>query len=169
MSEGEETKWRLGVQSEGAEERADELCAEENEMKEKLQQKVQTNAEEQGGGSEGSLVTKQEKVPIMETHPSEKRIAETKRPVSRRERGSNIDMTKISKQLERQANQLAKIEKVILPLQRSVNKIDNQSNTIKQLYTQISQIQRHMHSTKNQGKKPASGSKKRGNIKGRRS
>jgi hypothetical protein len=37
MSEGEETKWRLGVQSEGVEERAAELSAEEDEKKEQLQ------------------------------------------------------------------------------------------------------------------------------------
>jgi hypothetical protein len=169
MSEGEETKWRLGVQTEGAEERAAELSAEEDEKKEQLQQKIQTKAEELGGGGEGSIVTKPEEAPIVETPPKGKQVAKTKRPVLRREMGSNIDMTKISQQLERQANQLSRIEKVILPLQRSVNKIDKQSNTIKQLYTQISQIQRRLLSTKSQGKKPASRSKKRGSMKGRQS
>jgi hypothetical protein len=115
MSEGEETKWRLGVQSEGVEERAAELSDEEDEKKEQLQQKVQTKAEELGGGGEGSIVTRQEEAPIVETSSRVKRVAKTKRPALRREQGSDIDMTKISRQLERQANQLARIEKGILP------------------------------------------------------
>jgi hypothetical protein len=169
MSESEETKWRLGVQSEEAEERAAELSAEEDDEKEQLQQKVQTKAEELGSGGEGSLVTRPGGMPIVETHPKGKRVAKTKRPALMREQGSNIDMTKILRQLERQANQLARIEKVILPFQKSVNKIDRQSDTIKQLFTQILQIQRHIRKTKSQGKKPARGSKKRRSIKGRRS
>jgi hypothetical protein len=169
MSEGEETKWRLGVQSEGAEERAAELSAEEDEKKEQLQQKIQTKAEELGGGGEGSIVTKPEEAPIVETLPKGKQAAKTKRPALTREMGSNIDMTKILQQLERQADQVSRIEKVILPLQRLVNKIDKQANTIKQLYMQISQIQRRLRSIKSQGKKPASRSKKRGSIKGRQS
>jgi hypothetical protein len=168
MSESEETKWRLGVQSEEAEERAAELSAEEDVEKEQLQQKVQTKAEELGSGGEGSLVTRPGG-PIVETHPKGKQATKTKRQASRRELSSNIDMTKISRQLERQANQLARIEKVILPFQKSVNKIDRQSDTIKQLFTQILQIQRHIRKTKSQGKKPARGSKKRRSIKGRRS
>jgi hypothetical protein len=169
VSESEETKWRLGVQSEGAEERAAELSAEEDEKKEQLRQKVQTKAEELGGGGEESIVTRQGEGPIVETPSKGKRATKTKRPASRRELSSNIDMTKISRQLERQANQLARIEKVILPLQKSVNKIDRQSDTIKQLSTQILQIQRHIRKTKSQGKKPARGSKKRKGIKGRQS
>ena len=169
MSEGEETKWRLGVQSEGVEDRAAELSAEEDEKKEQLQQKVQTKAEELGGGGEGGIVTRQEEAPIVETSSRLKRVAKTKRPALRREQGSDIDMTKISRQLERQANQLARIEKGILPLQRSVNKRDKLSNSIKHLSTQISQIHRHIRSTKSQGKKLASGSKRRRSIKGRRS
>jgi archaellum component FlaC len=82
-------------------------------------------------------------------------------------------MEKISKQLERQANQLTRIEKVILPLQRSVNKIDKQSNTIKQLYTKVTQLQRQIRPTKSQGaqkkrgKNLASRSKKRRSLKRR--
>jgi hypothetical protein len=169
MSEGEETKWRLGVQSEGAEERAAELAAEEDEKKEQLQQKVQTNAEELGGGGEGSIVTRQVEVPIVETPSRAKRVTKTKHPALKREQGSGIDMTKIARELERQSNQLAKLEKLILLLQRSVNKIDKQSNTIKQLSMQISQLQRHIRSTKSQGKKQANRSKKKRSIKERRS
>jgi hypothetical protein len=39
MSEGEETKWRLGVQSEGVEDRAAELSAEEDEKKDSCSKK----------------------------------------------------------------------------------------------------------------------------------
>lgn len=79
---------------------------------------------------------------------------------------------KISKQLERQAARLARIEKIVLPLQKSVNRINKQSNTIKQLYAVVTQLQMQIRSTKNrkqnQGvqkrkrrKNPVSQSKKR--------
>ena len=51
---------------------------------------------------------------------------------------------KISKQLERQAAQLARIEKVVLPLQKSFNRIDKQSNTIKQPYSEVTQLQKQI-------------------------
>jgi uncharacterized spore protein YtfJ len=43
------------------------------------------------------------------------------------------------------SKQLARIEKVIQPLQNSFNKIDRQSNTIKQLYGIVTQLQRQIH------------------------
>ena len=58
---------------------------------------------------------------------------------------SNNNLATISKQLEKQANHLVRIEKLIQPLQKSFNKIDKQSNTIKQLYTILTQLQRQMH------------------------
>lgn len=65
-------------------------------------------------------------------------------------------MTNISKQVERQANQLIKIEKAIVSLQKSVNKMDKQSNTIKQLYGVVTQLQRQVRSSKNLKIKQAS-------------
>jgi hypothetical protein len=59
-------------------------------------------------------------------------------------------MTEISKQVERQANQLIKIEKAIVSLQKPISKIDKQSNTIKQLYIAVTQLQRQVRSSKNQ-------------------
>jgi hypothetical protein len=58
---------------------------------------------------------------------------------------SNNNLATISRQLEKQANHLVRIEKLIQPLQKSFNKIDKQSNTIKQLYTILTQLQRQMH------------------------
>ena len=46
MLEGEETKWRLGVEPEQAEERAAELSSEEDEQKEELQQTIHARANE---------------------------------------------------------------------------------------------------------------------------
>ena len=43
------------------------------------------------------------------------------------------------------SRQLARIEKVIQSLQNSFNKIDRQSNTIRQLYGIVTQLQRQMH------------------------
>ena len=51
----------------------------------------------------------------------------------------------MSRQLEKQSKQLARIEKVIQSLQNSFNKIDRQSNTIRQLYGIVTQLQRQMH------------------------
>ena len=86
----------------------------------------------------------------------------------------NNGMVNISNQIERQATQLARIEKMILPLQKSVGKIDKQSNTIKQLYGMITQFQKQIRSTNNrkqsqgiQNKRGKSRSKKR-SLKGRR-
>ena len=159
MSKNEETKWRLGVEPEEAEERAAEPSSEEDEKKEdekkedekkeELQQTIQTKAEEIGGGGEGSLITRPEEVPITEAPKKKEWIAKAKHSSMKREPDSSKSMVKISKQLERQANQLARIEKAILPLQKSVNRIDKQSNTIKQLYIQATQLQRQIRSTKN--------------------
>ena len=51
----------------------------------------------------------------------------------------------MSKQLEKQSRQLARIEKVVQSLQSSFNKIDRQSNTRKQLYGVVTQLQRQVH------------------------
>ena len=51
----------------------------------------------------------------------------------------------MSKQLEKQSKQLARIEKVVQSLQNSFNKIDRQSNTMKQLYGIVRQLQRQVH------------------------
>ena len=51
----------------------------------------------------------------------------------------------MSKQFEKQSKQLARIEKVVQSLQNSFNKIDRQSNTIKQLYGIVTQLQRQVH------------------------
>jgi hypothetical protein len=166
MSESEETKWRLdGVEPEEAEEKAAELSSEDDEKKEELQQSVQTKAEEIGGGGEGSLITRPEEVPITEAPQKNERIVKTKRPTVKREPDYGTNIAKISKQLERQANQLTRIEKVILPLQRSVNRIDKQSNTIKQIYSKVIQLQRQIRSTKSG--KQNQGSQKKKSLKGR--
>lgn len=81
---------------------------------------------------------------------------------------------KILKQLERQAKQLVRIEKVGLPLQRSMNRIDKQSNTMKQLYSTLTKLQKQIHSAKNQKqsqgiqKKRGKNRSKKKSLKGRR-
>jgi hypothetical protein len=147
MSESEETKWRLGAEHEEAVERAAELSAEEDDKKEELQQTIQTNAEEIGRGGEGSLIARPREVPITEARKKKQRIAKAEHPTVKIKPDSS--MVKISKQLERQAAHLARIEKIVLPLQKSVNRINKQSNTIKQLYTVVTQLQIQIRSTKN--------------------
>ena len=170
MSESEETKWRLGAEPEEAVERAAELSAEEDEKKEELQQTIQTNAEEIGRGGEGTLIARPQEAPITEARKKKQRIAKAEYPIVKIKSDSSI--VKISKQLERQAAHLARIEKIVLPLQKSVNRINKQSSTIKQLYTVVTQLQMQIRSTKNrkqnQGaqkrkrrKNPVSQSKKR--------
>jgi hypothetical protein len=66
MLEGEETKWRLGVEPEQAEERAAELSSEEDEQKEELQQTIRARADEIGGGGEGSVVAEPAEEPIAD-------------------------------------------------------------------------------------------------------
>ena len=141
MSESEETEWRLGVKP-------------EDEKKEELQQTVQARAEEIGGGGEGSLVAKPaEEEPITEAPKKEKPKAKAKAKspsLKKRELDSSKSMANISKQGERQANQLIRIEKAIVSLQKLISKIDKQSNTIKQLYGMITKLQRRIRSNKNQ-------------------
>ena len=168
MSESEETKWRLGAEPEEAVERAAELFAEEDE----LQQAIQSNAEEIGRGGEGSLIARPQKIPITEAPKKKQRIAKAEHPTVKKEPDSSKSMVKISKQLEGQAAHLAKIEKIVLPLQKSVNRINKQVSTIKQLYTVVTQLQMQIRSTKyrkqnqgaqkrKRGKNPVSQSKKR--------
>jgi hypothetical protein len=121
MLEGEETKWRLGVEPEQAEERAAELSSEEDEQKEELQQTIQARADEIGGGGEGSVVAEPAEEPIADA-PKKKEMKAKSLTVKKSESGTSKDMTK---QIERQASQLTKIEKAITSLQKSVNKIDN--------------------------------------------
>src|SRR5215207_1598938 len=105
------------------------LSSEENENKEEFQQTIQTKAEEIGGGREGSLITRPQEVLITEAPKKEERIAKAKHPTVKRESYFTKSDIKISKQPERQADQLARIEKVLLPLQKSVNKIDKHNKT----------------------------------------
>jgi hypothetical protein len=180
MSESDETNWRLGTEPEEVEDRAAGLTSEEDEKKEELQHTIQTNVEELGGGGEGSLITGPEEIPITEAPKKKERMVNVKRPTpKKRVPDSTKSMVNISKQLERQATQLARIEKVVLPLQKSVNRIDKQSNTMKQLYTVATQLQRQVRSTKNRkqnqgvqrkrrGKSLASSKSKKRSLKGRR-
>jgi prefoldin subunit 5 len=71
----------------------------------------------------------------------------------------------MTKQIERQANQLARIEKAITSLQKSINKIDKQSNTIKQICVVVTQIQRQIRSSKN--RKQVQATRKKGVTKKR--
>jgi hypothetical protein len=172
MSESEETKWRLGAEPEEAVEKAAELSAEEDEKKEELQQSIQPNAEGIGRRGEGSLIARPQEVPITEARKKKQRIAKAEHPTVKIKPDSSKSMVKISNQLEGQAARLARIEKIVLPLQKSVNRINKQSNAIMQLYAVVTQLQMQIRSTKdqkqNQGiqkrkrrKNPVSQSKKR--------
>ena len=112
MLESEETKWRLGVEPEQAEERAAEQSSEEDEQKEELQQTIQAKADEIGGGGEGSIVAEPAEEPIADAPKKKERKAKAL-TVKKSEPDTSKDMTK---QIERQANQLARIEKAITSL-----------------------------------------------------
>jgi hypothetical protein len=60
------------------------------------------------------------------------------------------------------SKQLARIEKVIQSLQSSFNKIDRQSNTMKQLYGIVTQLQRQVHRQIQQQQQPQRTQKKKG-------
>ena len=88
-----------------------------------------------------SLLTKpKEEVPITDKqYQSTTKEKKTKKPskakvLTKKKQSDNANLTGISKQLEKQSDQLVKIERVIQPLQKSFNKIDRQSTTVKQLY-----------------------------------
>src|SRR5215204_2188341 len=135
MSESEETKWRLSPEIDKTEENAEVVTAslpEDEQKKDELQQRIQTKAENIGGG-EGSHVTRSEEVPVAEAPREQKGTKSKLKYTARRKRES--DTNNISKQLERQADQLTRIEK--------------QSNTIKQLYSSVTYLQRHVRLSQN--------------------
>jgi hypothetical protein len=150
MFEDEETGWRVagGTEEAGQEEKAAAAAPtveeDKEEKKEELQQRVQAKAEDLGG-EEASLITEtegeEEKVPITDTKyesPS-KKVRKTRKP-SKAKVAPKKDINLII-----MSKQLARIEKVIQSLQNSVNKIDRQSNTIKQLNGIVTQLQRQIH------------------------
>ena len=148
MSENEEMKWRISTEN-GQEEDKASSSSEEQQEKEALQERVQAKAEDIAGGGEASLLTKQEEVPITDKqYQSTIKEKRTKKPsktkvlTRKKKESDNANLTGISKQLEKQSNQLVKIEKVLQPLQKSFNKIERQSTTIKQLYSVVIQLQR---------------------------
>jgi hypothetical protein len=142
MSESEETKWRLSTASE---QRDTASSSEEQEKKEELQERVQSKVENIGGGGEGSLVTKTD-VPIIEARKQKRKTRKKslKSSDASRKKEPINNLAAISKLLKKQANQLARIEKISQQLQKSFNKMDKQSNTIKQLYTIVTQLQRQL-------------------------
>jgi hypothetical protein len=142
MSESEETKWRLSTASE---QRDTASSSEEQEKKEELQERVQSKAEDIDGRGEGSLVTKTD-VPIIEARKQKRKTRKKslKSSDASRKKEPINNLATISKLLEKQANQLARIEKISQQLQKSFNKMDKQSNTIKQLYTIVTQLQRQL-------------------------
>jgi chromosome segregation ATPase len=172
MLESEETKWRLGVEPEQAEERAAELSSEKDVQKEELQQTIQARADEiGGGGGEGSIVAEQTQEPIADA-PKKKERKTNALTVKKSEPDTSKSM---AKQIERHANQLTRIEKAITSLQNSINKIDNQSNTIKQIHMAVTQLQKQIRSSKNrkqlqvtQKKEIGKKSSKKRQLKGRR-
>jgi hypothetical protein len=155
MSENEEMKWRLSTETGQEEDKAASASAsasEEQQEKEALQETVQAKAEDIAGGEgEASLLTKpEEEVPITDKqYQSTTKEKKTKKPskakvLTKKKEYDNANLTGISRQLEKQSNQLVKIEKVLQPLQKSFNKIDRQSITIKQLYSVVMQLRREI-------------------------
>lgn len=162
MSESEETKWRLSVEPEEAEERAAELSSEEDEKKEGFQQTIQAKADEIGGGGEVSIVAEPIEEPITEVQEKKKKERKLKSTAQQRESDTGKSMAAISNQVQRQANQLTRIEKTIISLQKSINKIDKQSNKIKQVYVVVTQLQRQVRSSKNRKQNQTAQKKKAG-------
>src|SRR5215208_3158288 len=158
MSENEEMKWRLSMETGQEEDKASSSSSEEQQEKEALQERVQAKAEDiAGGGGEASLLTKPvEEVPITDKqYQSTTKEKKTKKPskakvLTKKKEYDNANLTGISRQLEKQSNQLVKIEKVLQPLQKSFNKIDRQSITIKQLYSVVMQLRREIDRQKKQ-------------------
>src|SRR5437870_10264450 len=76
-----------------------------------------------------------------------KKERKTRKPSKSKEAPSkkDINLISMSRHLEKQSKQLARIEKVIQSLQSSFNKIDRQSSTMKQLYGVVTQLQRQVH------------------------
>ena len=72
----------------------------------------------------------------------------------------------MSKQLEKQSNQLVKIEKLLQPLQKSFNKIDRQSTTVKQLYSVVIQLQREIDCQKKTTISHSKKARKKGKVSG---
>ena len=150
MSESEETEWRLNTEADPEDTASAKL--EGQQQKEQLQKTVQANVEDMGGGGEGSLVTNPQEMPLTESTKKQQhqRRKTTKNPhktttaTTNKKEANNSNLVAISKQLEKQANQLVRIERIIHPLQKSLNKMDKQSNTIRQLYTIVTQFQRQM-------------------------
>jgi hypothetical protein len=145
MSESEETEWRLRSTETKQEDKVSSLLL-EGKNGDDLQERVQAKAEAigGGGGGEGSIVTKPKEIHAAE---DTKQVGKTMRKSLKtegatRKKESNNNLATISKQLEKQANQLARIEKLIHALQKSFHTIDKQSNTIKKLYTIVTQLQR---------------------------
>ena len=98
-----------------------------------------------------SLLTKpEEEVPITDKqYQSTTKEKKTKKPskakvLTKKKQSDNANLTGMSKQLEKQSNQQVKIEKLLQPLQKSFNKIDRQSTTVKQLYSVVIQLQREI-------------------------
>jgi hypothetical protein len=102
MSESEETKWRLGVMPEEAEEGAAKLSSEEDEKKEELQQTIQAKTEEIGGGEgEGNLVSgPAEEEPIITELPKKKEQKAKGPSLKKRESDSSKSMANMSKSME---------------------------------------------------------------------
>ena len=159
MSENEEMKWRLSTDTGQEEDKASSSSSEDQQEKEALQERVQAKAEDiAGGGGEASLLTKPEEgIPITDKqYQSTTKEKKTKKPskakvlTKKKKESGNANLTGISKKLEKQSNQLVKIEKVLQPLQKSFNKIDRQSITIKQLYSVVMQLQREIGRQKKQ-------------------
>jgi len=173
MSENEEMKWRLSMET-GQEEDKASSSSEEQQEKEALQERVQAKAEDiAGGGGEASLLTKQEEeeeVPITDKQyqstTKEKKIKKPSKAkvLTKKKESGNANLSGISKQFEKQSNQLVKIEKVLQPLQKSFNKIDRQSTTIKQLYSVVIQLQREIGRQKKQQPQQPTQRRKKGNV-----
>jgi hypothetical protein len=150
MSEDEETGWRAvgGAEEVRQKEIAAATTKEENDDEE-LQQRVQARAEDLGG-EEASLITETEEgevIPITETKyesPS-KKARKTRKSSKKSKAATPKKESKNNTNLISMSKQLARIEKVIQSLQNSFNKIDRQSNIMKQLYGIVTQLQRQIH------------------------
>ena len=138
------------MQAEEEKEQANKKEQEEEKgesQQDELQQKVEAREEEKGKGEVEEEKLTATNITRSELSPRQQGVKQTKKKAKstkQKEEDRQPTLVNLSNELKKYTKHLSNIEGIVQPLPKYLKNADKQSKMIKELYTSVKQLQRHM-------------------------
>ena len=109
-----------------------------------VQEGVEARAEQEVVGAEAIRSIEEEEQETVAKDKAQKRKQSKKKTSASRRKKEESGITSIKKQLEKQTDDLARIDQVLQPLRKLAKGLDVQSKVVKEIASSVKQLQRQM-------------------------